>query len=216
MIDPSEIVLVTDGQLPFRQCLHPSAGFKDIHLPSYYWKFSDLKKEVQFLPAKSNCLFMTIMFLLTVFELTVWRLIESSDTNQRSIEIAANAACSTNFVDISRDITRWVWRFFLSKGCHIVFTFYDFLKCVNNVIKVIWNYYNKSRKLIESIFNKFWCLFCRNGTEVNSRQWLFHKRIQGYGRDRRIDDEVRYGEKKTLFDFFFNNFSMRKFIEINY
>lgn len=37
--------LVTDGQLPLRQCLHPEAGAKDIHLPAYYWKFSDLKKE---------------------------------------------------------------------------------------------------------------------------------------------------------------------------
>lgn len=49
-IDQNELVLVTDGQLPLRQCLHPSAGFKDIHLPSYYWKFSDLKKEVKSLP----------------------------------------------------------------------------------------------------------------------------------------------------------------------
>jgi epithelial splicing regulatory protein 1/2 len=36
---------VTDGQLPLRQCLHPESSAKDIHLPSYYWKFSDLKKE---------------------------------------------------------------------------------------------------------------------------------------------------------------------------
>jgi hypothetical protein len=37
--------LVTDGQLPLRQCLHPEAVTKDIHLPAYYWKFSDLKKD---------------------------------------------------------------------------------------------------------------------------------------------------------------------------
>lgn len=36
---------MTDGQLPLRQCLHPESSAKDIHLPSYYWKFSDLKKE---------------------------------------------------------------------------------------------------------------------------------------------------------------------------
>jgi epithelial splicing regulatory protein 1/2 len=37
--------LVTDGQLPLRQCLHPESGAKEIQLPLYYWKFSDLKKE---------------------------------------------------------------------------------------------------------------------------------------------------------------------------
>lgn len=44
-IDQNNICLVTDGQLPLRQCLHPEAVTKDIHLPSYYWKFSDLKKD---------------------------------------------------------------------------------------------------------------------------------------------------------------------------
>lgn len=44
-IDHSSVCLVTDGQLPLRQCLHPESCAKDIHLPSYYWKFSDLKKE---------------------------------------------------------------------------------------------------------------------------------------------------------------------------
>jgi hypothetical protein len=38
--------LVADGQLPLRQCMHPESCAKDIPpLPSYYWKFSDLKKE---------------------------------------------------------------------------------------------------------------------------------------------------------------------------
>ena len=36
---------MTDGQQPLRQCLHPESGAKDIHLPSYYWKFNDLRKE---------------------------------------------------------------------------------------------------------------------------------------------------------------------------
>jgi hypothetical protein len=38
--------------LPLRQCLHPEAGAKEIQLPSYYWKFSDLKKE--FVHSKSG------------------------------------------------------------------------------------------------------------------------------------------------------------------
>lgn len=37
--------MITDGQLPLRQCLHPEVVAKEIQLPSYYWKFSDLKKE---------------------------------------------------------------------------------------------------------------------------------------------------------------------------
>lgn len=46
-IDPnsSNFRLVTDGQLPLRQCLHPEACSKEIDLPSYYWKFCDLRKE---------------------------------------------------------------------------------------------------------------------------------------------------------------------------
>lgn len=44
--------MVTDGQLPLRQCFHPEAVAKDIQLPSYYWKFSDLRKE--FLHSKSS------------------------------------------------------------------------------------------------------------------------------------------------------------------
>lgn len=51
-IDQNNICLVTDGQLPLRQCLHPEAGAKEIPLPSYYWKFSDLKKE--FVHSKSG------------------------------------------------------------------------------------------------------------------------------------------------------------------
>lgn len=38
--------LVTDGQLPLRQCLHPEAWRKDIELPYYYTMFHDLRKEV--------------------------------------------------------------------------------------------------------------------------------------------------------------------------
>uniref|UniRef100_A0A4Y0BJA0 RRM domain-containing protein n=2 Tax=Anopheles funestus TaxID=62324 RepID=A0A4Y0BJA0_ANOFN len=37
--------LVTDGQLPLRQCLHPEASAKDVDLPQYYWRFCDLRKE---------------------------------------------------------------------------------------------------------------------------------------------------------------------------
>ncbi|XP_055628707.1 RNA-binding protein fusilli isoform X1 [Toxorhynchites rutilus septentrionalis] len=46
-IDPhgASFRLVTDGQLPLRQCLHPEASAKDIQLPAYYWRFADLRKE---------------------------------------------------------------------------------------------------------------------------------------------------------------------------
>ncbi|KAL0811848.1 hypothetical protein ABMA28_009274 [Loxostege sticticalis] len=37
--------LVTDGQPPLRQCLHPEACFKEITLPAYYARFHDLRKE---------------------------------------------------------------------------------------------------------------------------------------------------------------------------
>ncbi|KAG8226933.1 hypothetical protein J437_LFUL004651 [Ladona fulva] len=39
------MVLVTDGQLPLRQCLHPEVSSKCIELPSYYDSFFDLRKE---------------------------------------------------------------------------------------------------------------------------------------------------------------------------
>ncbi|XP_023033724.1 RNA-binding protein fusilli isoform X3 [Drosophila willistoni] len=41
----TEIKIITDGQLPLRQCLHREACAKDVELPSYYNKFSDLRKE---------------------------------------------------------------------------------------------------------------------------------------------------------------------------
>lgn len=47
-IDPdsvSNFKLITDGQFPIRQCLHPEACAKDIELPAYYCRFSDLRKE---------------------------------------------------------------------------------------------------------------------------------------------------------------------------
>ena len=37
--------LVTDGQLPVRQCLFPEATRKGITLPPYYYRFHDLRKE---------------------------------------------------------------------------------------------------------------------------------------------------------------------------
>ncbi|XP_014675115.1 PREDICTED: epithelial splicing regulatory protein 1-like isoform X2 [Priapulus caudatus] len=36
---------VTDGQLHFRQCLHPEAGNKNVELPPYFYSFFDLRKE---------------------------------------------------------------------------------------------------------------------------------------------------------------------------
>lgn len=46
-IDPDSPLfrLVTDGQLPLRQCLHPEACSKNIDLPSYYYLFHDLRKD---------------------------------------------------------------------------------------------------------------------------------------------------------------------------
>uniref|UniRef100_A0A1I8NAZ1 RRM domain-containing protein n=2 Tax=Musca domestica TaxID=7370 RepID=A0A1I8NAZ1_MUSDO len=41
----TDFKIITDGQLPLRQCLHREACVKDIELPSYYNKFSDLRKE---------------------------------------------------------------------------------------------------------------------------------------------------------------------------
>ncbi|XP_018320857.1 RNA-binding protein fusilli isoform X2 [Agrilus planipennis] len=38
--------IITDGQLPLRQCLHPEACRKEIDLPFYYTVFHDLRKEV--------------------------------------------------------------------------------------------------------------------------------------------------------------------------
>ena len=44
-MDPETVCLVTDGQLPIRQCLFPEAQRKGITLPAYYSKFHDLRKE---------------------------------------------------------------------------------------------------------------------------------------------------------------------------
>lgn len=41
----TDFKIITDGQLPLRQCLHREACVKEITLPSYYNKFSDLRKE---------------------------------------------------------------------------------------------------------------------------------------------------------------------------
>ncbi|XP_026477843.1 RNA-binding protein fusilli-like [Ctenocephalides felis] len=46
-IDPESphFRIITDGQPPLRQCLHPEACAKGIELPSYYCRFHDLRKE---------------------------------------------------------------------------------------------------------------------------------------------------------------------------
>jgi len=41
----SDLCLVTDGQLPLRQCVHPQVGSKDIPLSSVFNEFYDLQKE---------------------------------------------------------------------------------------------------------------------------------------------------------------------------
>ncbi|XP_049307189.1 RNA-binding protein fusilli isoform X1 [Bactrocera dorsalis] len=50
--DIDSINLITDGQLPLRQCLHREACAKSIQLPNYYNRFCDLRKE--FLKYKSG------------------------------------------------------------------------------------------------------------------------------------------------------------------
>lgn len=48
-LDPTQtncFRLITDGQLPLRQCLHPETCRKDIELQQYYSVFHDLRKEV--------------------------------------------------------------------------------------------------------------------------------------------------------------------------
>lgn len=37
--------VLTDGQLHLRQCLHPESSTKNISLPSYFYKFYDLRRE---------------------------------------------------------------------------------------------------------------------------------------------------------------------------
>ncbi|KAK6632901.1 hypothetical protein RUM43_012644 [Polyplax serrata] len=44
-IDPYKMKLVTDGELPLRQCLHPEACKKNFDLPEYYNSFIDLRKD---------------------------------------------------------------------------------------------------------------------------------------------------------------------------
>lgn len=59
-IDPDSPTfrIITDGQLPLRQCLHPEACAKDIDLPAYYCRFIDLRKEftryISFVKKNSN------------------------------------------------------------------------------------------------------------------------------------------------------------------
>jgi epithelial splicing regulatory protein 1/2 len=75
-IDPTSIFLVTDGQLPLRQCLHPESSAKEVYLPSYYWKFSDLKKEYMYL--KSSDLSRTIIPVVDAMKLPNMPAVSSS------------------------------------------------------------------------------------------------------------------------------------------
>lgn len=57
--------LVTDGQLPLRQCLHREACRKDMDLPYYYTMFHDLRKEVARYTNKSEALIQDVTDMLT-------------------------------------------------------------------------------------------------------------------------------------------------------
>ena len=55
---------MTDGQLHVRQCLFPEAQRSGVDLPSYYYHFHDLRKEVASIApeARQVCPLMTPFF----------------------------------------------------------------------------------------------------------------------------------------------------------
>ncbi|CAH1393304.1 unnamed protein product [Nezara viridula] len=80
-VSPYSLTLVTDGQLPLRQCLHPEAANKDITLPLYYNQFADLRKEVPSMYA-SDSVFTNIADILTFLDIP-----NSEDTSFFSKEL---------------------------------------------------------------------------------------------------------------------------------
>nr|KAH0807771.1 hypothetical protein GEV33_015020 [Tenebrio molitor] len=62
--------LVTDGQLPLRQCLYPEACRKEIDLPRYYSTFHDLRKEVARFTRKTDELPQSVPDMLECILLT--------------------------------------------------------------------------------------------------------------------------------------------------
>jgi len=63
--------IVTDGQLPIRQCLHREASIKDIELPEYYNVFHDLRKDFsKFYNAPQDQTFNSITDLVNYLEIT--------------------------------------------------------------------------------------------------------------------------------------------------
>ncbi|XP_026807559.1 RNA-binding protein fusilli isoform X5 [Rhopalosiphum maidis] len=63
--------IVTDGQLPIRQCLHRESSIKDIELPEYYNVFHDLRKDFsKFYNAPQDQTFNSITDLVNYLEIT--------------------------------------------------------------------------------------------------------------------------------------------------
>ncbi|XP_017773604.1 PREDICTED: RNA-binding protein fusilli isoform X1 [Nicrophorus vespilloides] len=61
--------LITDGQLPLRQCLHPEACRKEIELPFYYTTFHDLRKDASRFAGKNDEMPQNITDMLSCLEL---------------------------------------------------------------------------------------------------------------------------------------------------
>lgn len=79
--------IVTDGQLPLRQCLHPEACRKDIELPFYYTTFHDLRKEVSRYIGKQDELPQSVSDMLTciLFILLCCFVVMRSDCNEERL-----------------------------------------------------------------------------------------------------------------------------------
>ncbi|KHJ44912.1 hypothetical protein D918_04723 [Trichuris suis] len=63
-----DLLLVTVGQAPLRQALHPEACNKGIRLDSLFWRFCDLYKELKYTVNNSQC-FSSLTDLMNMYEL---------------------------------------------------------------------------------------------------------------------------------------------------
>lgn len=43
--EPNRILFITDGPVAIRQVIVPEAANKEVLLPSYFWRFCDIRKE---------------------------------------------------------------------------------------------------------------------------------------------------------------------------
>ncbi|BET02789.1 RNA-Hypothetical protein protein [Nesidiocoris tenuis] len=68
-VDPSSLTFVTDGQCPLRQCLHPEATSKEIELPSQYYRFCDLRKDVARYYGAGDSKFTSLQEIMTFLDI---------------------------------------------------------------------------------------------------------------------------------------------------